>query len=133
MMIEQKIGRKTSTSTFTVELGKVKEFALALGDAHPDYQTGDAIPPTFATVIDFWSGDSSMASLLELNMEKVLHGGQDFEYLGKIRPGDVITASGEVENAYSKAGMNFYIVRKTYQNQHGETVMISRSTIIERH
>ncbi|WP_280209796.1 MaoC family dehydratase N-terminal domain-containing protein, partial [Brevibacillus sp. AY1] len=81
-MIEQKIGRKTASSTFTVELGKVKEFALALGDSHPDYQTGDAIPPTFATVIDFWSGDSSMASLLKLNMEKVLHGGQEFEYLG---------------------------------------------------
>jgi N-terminal half of MaoC dehydratase len=132
-MIEEKIGRKLGTSTFIVELGKVKEFALALGDPHPDYQTGDAVPPTFATVIDFWSEESFMAASLELNMEKVLHGGQEYEYLGKIRPGDVITASGEVENAYSKAGMNFYIVRKNYQNQHGETVLISRSTVIERH
>lgn len=57
----------------------------------------------------------------------------EYEYLGKIRPGDVITAVGEVENAYTKAGMNFFVIRKSYQNQHGETVLISRSTIIERH
>ncbi|MED4750925.1 MaoC family dehydratase N-terminal domain-containing protein [Brevibacillus choshinensis] len=131
--IESKIGTKTGTTTFTVELGKVKEFARALGDPHPSYETGECLPPTFGTVIDFWSGDSSLSALLNLNMAKVLHGGQEYEYVGKIRPGDVITTEGEVENAYTKAGMNFFVVRKTYRNQNGETVLLSRSTIIERH
>lgn len=132
-MIEAKIGIKTGTASFTVELGKIREFARALGDPHPGYETGECLPPTFATVIDFWSGDTSLASLLELDMARVLHGGQEYQYVGKISPGDVITTEGEVENAYSKAGMNFYVVKKTYRNQRGETVLLSRSTIIERH
>ncbi len=132
-MVESKIGIKTGTTTFTIELGKIKEFARALGDPHPCYETGDCLPPTFATVIDFWSGDTSLASSLELNMARVLHGGQEYEYRGKIWPGDVITTEGEVENAYSKAGMNFFVVKKTYRNQKGEVVLLSRSTIIERH
>lgn len=132
-MIKNKIGIKTATTTFSIEPGKVKEFALALGDSNPAYEKGDSLPPTFATVIDFWSGGDSLGELLELNMEKVLHGGQDFEYVGKIKPGDVITTEGEVENAYTKAGMNFYVLKKMYYNQRGDLVLISRSNIIERH
>ena len=66
-------------------------------------------------------------------MKKVLHGEQEYEYLGEIKPGDDISVSGEVEKAYTKAKMNFFVVRKDFVNQHGETVLISRSTIIERH
>ncbi|MGG4455068.1 hypothetical protein [Brevibacillus porteri] len=40
-MIKNKIGIKTATSTFSIEPGKVKEFALALGDSNPAYETGE--------------------------------------------------------------------------------------------
>ena len=95
--------------------------------------TGERVLPTFPTVIDFWGGGSSSSDVLNLNMKKVLHGEQEYEYLGEIKQGDEISVSGEIEKAYTKAKMNFFVVRKDFVNQRGETVLISRSTVIERH
>lgn len=131
--IESKVGLQIEPYTFKVEQGKVNELAIAIGDVKEAYLNGEAVPPTFPTVIDFWGGGSSSSNFLNLNMKKVLHGEQEYEYLGEIKPGDDISVSGEVEKAYTKAKMNFFVVRKDFVNQHGETVLISRSTIIERH
>ena len=131
--IEAKVGLQLEPYTFTVEQGKVNELALAIGDLKEEYLNGEAIPPTFPTVIDFWGGGSSSSDLLNLNMKKVLHGEQEYEYLGEIKQGDEISVSGEIEKAYTKAKMNFFVVRKDFVNQRGETVLISRSTVIERH
>ena len=66
-------------------------------------------------------------------MKKVLHGEQEYEYIGVIKPGDLITVKGVIEDAYTKAAMNFIIVKKEFFNEEGELVLISRSTTIERH
>ena len=131
--IEEKVGLQLEPYTFTVEQGKVNELALAIGDLKEDYLNGERVPPTFPTVIDFWGGGSSSSDVLNLNMKKVLHGEQEYEYLGEIKQGDEISVSGEIEKAYTKAKMNFFVVRKDFVNQRGETVLISRSTVIERH
>ena len=127
------IGTKFETFTMKVELGKAKELALAIGDDNPMYQTGEQLPPTFPTVIDYWGSQSSLVKLLGLNLEKSLHGGQEYEYLKKIQPGDEITVTTEVIDFYTKKSMDFYVVKREYLNQQGETVVICRSTIIERH
>ena len=132
-VIEDKKGLKLKPYTFTVEKAKIKELALAIGDLKEEYLNGDTILPTFPTVIDFWGGGASTSELLGLNVKKVLHGEQEYEYFGEIKAGDDITVTGIVENVYVKAAMNFYVLKKEYVNQHGETVLISRSTIIERH
>ncbi|USK87041.1 FAS1-like dehydratase domain-containing protein [Peribacillus asahii] len=131
--LKEKIGMKLETYTFKVEEGKIKELALAIGDLREEYLNGEAILPTFPTVIDFWGGGASTSDLLGLNVKKVLHGEQEYEYLGEIKPGDEITVTGVVEKVYTKAAMNFVILKKEFVNQHGETVLISRSTVIERH
>ena len=131
--LEEKIGMKLESYTFKVEKGKIKELALAIGDLQEDYLNGERILPTFPTVIDFWGGGASTSELLGLNVKKVLHGEQEYEYLGEIKPDDEITVSGVVENAYTKAAMNFVILKKEFVNQKGELVLISRSTVIERH
>lgn len=129
----EKKGMKLEPFTFQVEKGKIKELALAIGDLRAEYLSGEAVMPTFATVIDFWGSGISSSELLGLNMKKVVHGEQSYEYLGEIRPGDKITVHGVVEDVYTKAAMNFVILKKEFINQHGKTVLISRSTIIERH
>jgi len=131
--LKEKIGMKLETYTFKVEAGKVKELALAIGDLREEYLNGEAVLPTFPTVIDFWGGGASTSDLLGLNVKKVLHGEQEYEYLGEIKPGDEITVTGVVEKVYTKAAMNFVILKKEFVNQNGETVLISRSTVIERH
>ncbi|USK72149.1 FAS1-like dehydratase domain-containing protein [Peribacillus asahii] len=131
--LKEKIGMKLETYTFKVEEGKIKELALAIGDLREEYLNGEAVLPTFPTVIDFWGGGASTSDLLGLNVKKVLHGEQEYEYLGEIKPGDEITVTGVVEKVYTKAAMNFVILKKEFVNQSGETVLISRSTVIERH
>lgn len=119
--------------TFRVEPGKIKEMALAIGDLKEEYLKGEKVMPTFPTVIDFWGNGVSTSAVIGLNMKKVLHGEQEYEYVGEIRPGDLITVKGVIEDAYTKAAMNFIIVKKEFYNEEGKLVLISRSTTIERH
>ena len=79
-VIEDKKGLKLKPYTFTVEKAKIKELALAIGDLKEEYLNGDTILPTFPTVIDFWGGGASTSELLGLNVKKVLHGEQEYEY-----------------------------------------------------
>ena len=131
--IEEKVGLKLESYTFKIERGKIKELVRAIGDLKEEYLNGEAVPPTFATVIDFWGGGSSSAEILNLNMKKVLHGEQEYEYFKEFNPDEVITVNGVIEKAYTKANMNFFVLRKDYLDQQGELILISRSTIIERH
>ncbi|WP_339175978.1 MaoC family dehydratase N-terminal domain-containing protein [Solibacillus sp. FSL R5-0691] len=131
--LKEKVGLKLESYTFRVEKGKIRELAQAIGDLKEEYLNGEAVPPTFPTVIDFWGGGASSSDLLNLNMKKVLHGEQEYEYFREIVPDEEITVHGVIEKAYTKAAMNFFVIRKDYMDKQGETILISRSTIIERH
>ncbi|GAX88444.1 MaoC family dehydratase N-terminal domain-containing protein [Effusibacillus lacus] len=146
--IEKFIGQEFEPYTFQVEQGKIKEFVQAIGDGNPIYTDREqavaagfrdvTVPPTFATVIDLWGGRDffQICEALELNPLKVLHGEQEYEYLVEINPGDEITARSKVTHAVSKpsssGGMNLLTMETVYTNQRGETVLIARSTVIER-
>jgi acyl dehydratase len=139
------IGFDFPSFTFTVERGKIREFAMAIGDDNQIYVNQNAaveagfadvtIPPTFPTVIDFWGGADffEMVQSLELNPLKVLHGEQEFEYHGEVYPGDELSVTCKVVDAKSKSRMNLITLESVYTNQRGETVLIGRSTVIEMH
>ncbi|MCM3636882.1 MaoC family dehydratase N-terminal domain-containing protein [Sporosarcina luteola] len=131
--LEQIKNTKFDAFTYTIEKGKIKEFAIALGYNSKSYLNGNAVPPTFPTVVEFWGGQISISKVLGLNLSKVLHGEQSYEYVGVIKVGDEITVHTEVEEVFTKAKMNLIVLKKKFMNQHGELVLISRSTIIERH
>ena len=131
--LQEIVGMELEVFTFRVEPGKIKELALAIGDLKEEYLTGEKVMPTFPTVIDFWGNGVSTSAVLGLNMKKVLHGEQEYEYIKEIKPGELITVKGVIEDAYTKAAMNFIIVKKEFYNEKGELVLISRSTTIERH
>lgn len=131
--LQEIVGMELEAFTFRVEPGKIKELALAIGDLKEEYLTGEKVMPTFPTVIDFWGNGVSTSAVLGLNMKKVLHGEQEYEYIKEIKPGELITVKGVIEDAYTKAAMNFIIVKKEFYNEEGELVLISRSTTIERH
>lgn len=131
--IDERVGIKLKPFTYKVERCKVRELLCALDNNQTADISDDVIPPTFPTVIEFWGSQTPISKVLGLNIEKVLHGGQEYEYLGKIRIGDDITVYGQVEDVYTKADMTFVVLKKDFVNQHGETVVVGRSTIIERH
>lgn len=129
---------------FQVEAGKIKEFARAIGSRNPIYFDKDAAaakgyraipaPPTFATVIDFWNDRDfyQLFQYLEIAPNDILHGEQEYEYIKTIYAGDVMKAQVIVKERFSKKSMNFFLLETVYKNQQDETVLINRSTLIER-
>ncbi|WP_433742475.1 FAS1-like dehydratase domain-containing protein [Falsibacillus pallidus] len=140
-----KAGLKTKEFGFTIERGKIKEFAQAIGDLNPIYFDLSAaleqgyddipIPPTFATVIEMWAGldFEKLIELLELNPLNVLHGEQEYEYMKTICAGEVISGQMEVVKHVQKGNMDFFKLETVFRDSTGLIAMISRSTVIERH
>ncbi|RLQ95453.1 FAS1-like dehydratase domain-containing protein [Falsibacillus albus] len=140
-----KEGIRTKEFSFTVERGKIKEFAQAIGDPNPIYYELDAaleqgfqdipVPPTFATVMEMWGGldFEQLIELLEMNPLNVLHGEQEYEYFRTICSGEVITGQMVVAKHFQKGKMDFFKLETQFRDQYGEIVLIARSTVIERH
>jgi hypothetical protein len=135
MSVQDKVGMQFKPFTFEIEIGKIKEFALAIGDTNPRYEIGEALPPTFATVIEMWGGTDffQLAERLELDLLNVLHGEQEYEYFGKVNAGDRVTVETRVTSAISKARINLIKLETQYKNTDEELVLISHNTVIERH
>jgi acyl-coenzyme A thioesterase PaaI-like protein len=71
-----------------------------------------------------------------LDMRRVLHGEQEFEYVRPLRVGDVLTAESYVKDRYEKEGkrggtMTFIISETVFRDQQGEIVAYSRGTTIQ--
>lgn len=137
------VGTGFPAYSFTIERGKIKEFALAIGDQKDIYLdpqkaseagcTDVLAPPTFGTVIDLWGGGGflELCSVLRLNPLKVLHGEQEYEYFGDIVAGDVITAETSVAGYTEKEKMCLLTLETVYTNQRKEIVQKCRKVIIE--
>jgi acyl dehydratase len=120
------IGKEYPPYTVTVERGKIKEFARAIGDLNPFYlddavgrasEFGDVIaPPTFATT--FRDEAISAQSLRDLGVDisRVLHGEQEFELHRPMRPGETYLCRTRVVDVYEKTGKSgamAFVVRET--------------------
>lgn len=138
------IGRSGRPQTMHVELGKIREFARAVKDDNPLFfdaerarrELGGVMPPpTFTQSIALWD-DGTGRPPLRLDLRRLLHGEQEFEYLKPIFAGDVLTATTRVADVFEKTGsrggkMKFVVLESEFVNQAGELVLRSRSTLIE--
>jgi acyl dehydratase len=61
---------------------------------------------------------------LGIDLVKLLHGEQAFEYGEPVRPGDVLETTGEIVEVLQKSGMDFLTVRTTTTNARGRTVVV---------
>ena len=129
---------------FSIEAGKIKEFAKALQLENPVYvdaavakaagYRGIPAPPTFMTVIDYWNERNFyqlFSGFLKLNPNNVLHGEQTYDYHDVIVAGDVITAQVSVKEQFHKKGKNFFLLETVYRNQWNAIVATGRATLIE--
>lgn len=120
-------GKELPPFAVTVERGKIKEFARAIGDLSPFYlddavgrasEWGDIVaPPTFPTTFRDEAHDSG-AFLRELgtDISRLLHGEQEFEHFKPIRPGETYLCRSKVVDIYEKTGRSgpmAFVVRET--------------------
>ena len=147
--VKNLIGLELEPYTYSVEKGKIRELASAIGDLNPIYYDeetarnegfeGIPVPLTFLQVIDLWGGYSfqEKCEMLNLNPVKILHGEQGYQFLQPIYANDVLTVSGKVTDVKvkqgSSGGMNLITLEFEYRNQHDESVALSRNLTIERH
>jgi hypothetical protein len=124
---------------WAVERGKIWEFARACLNQSDAYRKQDAVaPPTFPRTLAFWAParGGERRGRGGMDLRRVLHGEQEFEYVRPVRAGDVVTATSEVKDTYEKEGrrggtMRFVVTETQFRDQTGEIVAYSRSTTIE--
>jgi acyl dehydratase len=138
------IGKTGKPITMHIEYGKIREFAKSIKDSNPIYhdpeyakkEVGGVIaPPTFLMTLAHWDSGEGRPHM-QMDLRRVLHGEQEFEYLKPIYAGDVLTAVTRVTDVYEKAGsrggtMTFAIMETEYKNQRGDLVGRTLSTTIE--
>src|SRR5438093_4057209 len=99
------VGQEVGSGYMEVERGKVMEFARAILDENPQYfnDATPLAPPTFVMAGAHWpqpeGGGGGMGEAfrkLGLELLRVLHAGQEFEYLGEIRAGDNLTSKSKI-------------------------------------
>ncbi len=146
MLDTSKIGTKSPPVSVPVEIGQLKFFAKATGETNLVYTDETAAreagyrslpaPPTFAFSLSNARPDPfKRYTDLGLDLGKILHGQQQFDYVQPICAGDVITIEETLSDAYEKKGgaLQFYIFDAVATNQHGDIVLRMKNTVVQKH
>jgi acyl dehydratase len=148
MFDKSKVGQSFPPFTIEVERGKIHELALAIGDDNPIYQSKEAaqaagypdVPlyPTSPTSFAFWGNRQMVGQLssLGINLMRVLHGEEEYEYLKPIYPGDTLTGVMRLVDAKSRqtqgGTLDILTIEIDYTNQHDTLVLKARQIAIVR-
>ncbi len=152
-MVGQPLGESASGEVTAKETIR---YAHAVGDDNPLYfddayakaagYDGKIAPPLFfelpmreSTALSELRTDGiakARQSPIPLNVERVMAGGQEVEFIKPVYPGDTLTAEthlADIQEKTGRSGRLVLVTRETvYTNQHGEVVVKSRSTSIVR-
>ncbi|HLX55705.1 MAG TPA: MaoC family dehydratase N-terminal domain-containing protein [Ktedonobacteraceae bacterium] len=142
------IGKSFPPFSFEVERGKIRELALAIGDDNPIYSSKeeaqaagyDDVPlyPTSPTTFTFWGNRKMIGQLVSagINVMRILHGEEEYEYLAPIHPGDILTGVTTIVDGKTRQGqsgsMDIITTEVQYANQQGIAVLKARQVIIVR-
>ena len=149
MFDKSKVGMSFPPFTVEVERGKIRELALAIGDDNPIYQSKEnaqaagypdvPLYPTAPTMLAFWGNTKMVGQLasLGINLMRILHGEEDYEYLEPIYPGDTLIGVMKLVDAKSRQGqggstLDILTMEVDYTNQHGTLVLKARQVAIVR-
>jgi len=123
--------------------GAPGHFGAASGEPHPWSADEEAAarspygalvaPPTFAVTFAMDPFAQACADPeIGLDLVRLLHAEQEFEYRGVVRPADVLTTRGEVVEVHSKGPLDFMTVRTETRNQADELVIVGLWTAVVR-
>ncbi|MGG0174747.1 MaoC family dehydratase N-terminal domain-containing protein [Gottfriedia acidiceleris] len=148
--VKDLIGVEFKPYSFVVERGKILELVNAIGDPNPIYRSLEAameagyegipLPLTGLQPIDNFGGygfAEKKEVLKGINPTRILHGEQEYEFLGEIYAGDTLTVTSKLVDVVVKTGgsggMDLITFENQYTNQFGRLVAFARNTLIHRH
>ncbi|MGI9099876.1 MAG: MaoC family dehydratase N-terminal domain-containing protein [Solirubrobacteraceae bacterium] len=137
------IGKIYPPTTYAVGREKVREYALAVGEANPLYLDVEAAraaghddvvaPPMFAVVYSF---PAVVPALFDpevgIDFGRMVHGSQEFTWGPLVVAGDEIATTTTVSDISERGGNGYFVFESTSTNQRGETVCVGRWTNIVR-
>ncbi len=139
------IGKTFPRLTVDVEKGQLRFFAKSVGETNPVYTDEDAAkaagyrslpaPPTFTFTLNLAAPDPLEKYVsMGINLNRVLHGGQKFEYVAPICAGDTITLESSISDIYEKKGgaLEFIEEETVATNQDGAVVARLYNTLVVR-
>jgi hypothetical protein len=145
MLDRSKIGHEFDSFNANIEKGRLKFFAKAIGEINPVYFDESAArnagyktipaPPTYPFVLDMEGPELlPILDLLDMDIGRILHGSQEFEYLGAIYAEDTITVTSKLIDVFDKkAGtLEFVVIENSYTNHHDDLVAKAVNTIVYR-
>ncbi|WP_340558926.1 MaoC family dehydratase N-terminal domain-containing protein [Streptomyces sp. GSL17-111] len=145
MALDQSFVGRSYPPTAPYEVGreKIREFAEAIGDAHPAYTDPEAAkalghedviaPPTFVFSITYRAAAEVVQDPeLGLDYSRVVHGDQRFAYVRPVRAGDRLTVTSTVEAIRSMAGNDILDIRGEVHDELGELVVTAHTKLVAR-
>ena len=145
MIDRQWTGHALAPTVFTIERGRLRFFAQAIGETDPIYSDVAAArdagyadlpaPPSFLFSAELDSGATfAMLALLGVDIAKILHGEQSFQYHADVVAGDTVTVRSRIGDIYAKKGGALQFVEKLSDvvNQRAEKVAEMRAVIVVR-
>jgi hypothetical protein len=128
------IGYRHVPFEVTVDAARVRAFAAAIGIQGAELESGIA-PPTYLKVVE-GEGDSSrrIVAALGVDLRRVIHADQEFEYGMPVRAGDQLTVERVVRDIYDRkdGALEFIVIETTIRDVNGVFVGQSRQTILVR-
>ncbi len=113
---------------FVVDPERVRRFAEAIG------APAEGVPPTFATAPEIEAGLARVVADPELGLDfsRVVHGEQAYEWRRPLRAGETLEVHARIESVRVRGGHGFLTLRTEMRDGQGRTVVLARSTLIER-
>ena len=145
MVDQSAVGREFTPVTAHVEPGRLRFFLDTLGESNPLYRDASAaraaryaalpVPPTYLFCLEMMDATEPFEFLTALNIDlaRVLHGEQRFDYLAPVVVGDTLTFRPTVTSVTEKKGgaMTLVVVETEVTNQDGVHVAnISRTVVV---
>ena len=115
MIDKSRIGTEMPSHSTIVEANRLRLFAKATGQTDPIYVDESAamaagyrglpMPPTMAFCFDMdVPNPFEILDVLDVELGRLLHGEQHFEYLGDVCAGDTLTYRTTISDIYDKKG-----------------------------
>ncbi len=145
MAVDQSIVGKQFPAGAPYQVGreKIREFASAIGDDNPAYHDLEAAralgysdlvaPPTFGFILQMQAMNVALFDPeVGVELHRVIHGEQKFDYVRPIVAGDEIVVTPTIEEVKSRPGMDMITVRGDLTDANGAAVGSLRSVIVHR-
>ncbi|MDY6995634.1 MAG: MaoC family dehydratase N-terminal domain-containing protein [Actinomycetota bacterium] len=139
------VGTALEPTTMTIDAGRLRFFAKAIGERNPVFTDTDAaraaghptlpVPPTFLFAVELEHPDPfGWLADLGADLRHVLHGEQQFSYHSVAHAGDVVTAAPRIADVYSKKGgaLQFVVKDTAVTASDGTAIADLRSVIVVR-